>query len=131
MVQGEADEIVDPRPYCELMRQWSTFNPEFAFLPRKFKIAVIASDTDRAAMRLLVVLGFVTAFIGYAQFGVGFQAFSRTVAHISTQVLGWAYAANTAVIVVAQLFVLKFVAGRRRTRARTRADTRTSTRRWR
>ncbi|RYI22261.1 MULTISPECIES: MFS transporter [Dermacoccus] len=69
------------------------------------------------AMRLLVVLGFVTAFIGYAQFGVGFQAFSRTVAHISTQVLGWAYAANTAVIVVAQLFVLKFVAGRRRTRA--------------
>lgn len=69
------------------------------------------------AMRLLVLLGFVTAFIGYAQFGVGFQAFSRSVAHVSTQVLGWAYAANTAIIVVAQLFVLRFVAGRRRTRA--------------
>ncbi|MDP3905752.1 nitrite/sulfite reductase [Novosphingobium sp.] len=47
-----ADEIVDPRPYAELIRQWSTFHPEFSFLPRKFKMAVIASDTDRAAMRL-------------------------------------------------------------------------------
>ncbi len=47
-----ADELVDPRPYAELIRQWSTFHPEFNFLPRKFKIAVIAADTDRAAMRL-------------------------------------------------------------------------------
>jgi sulfite reductase (NADPH) hemoprotein beta-component len=47
-----ADELVDPRPYAELIRQWSTFHPEFSFLPRKFKMAVIASDTDRAAMRL-------------------------------------------------------------------------------
>ena len=47
-----ADEVVDPRPYAELIRQWSTFHPEFNFLPRKFKMAVIASDTDRAAMRL-------------------------------------------------------------------------------
>jgi len=47
-----ADEIVDPRPYAELIRQWSTFHPEFSFLPRKFKMAVIASDIDRAAMRL-------------------------------------------------------------------------------
>jgi sulfite reductase (NADPH) hemoprotein beta-component len=47
-----ADEVIDPRPYAELMRQWSTFHPEFSFLPRKFKIAVIASDTDRAAMKL-------------------------------------------------------------------------------
>ncbi|HVR90950.1 MAG TPA: nitrite/sulfite reductase [Novosphingobium sp.] len=47
-----ADELVDPRPYAELLRQWSSFHPEFSFLPRKFKIAVIASDTDRAAMRL-------------------------------------------------------------------------------
>ena len=35
-----AEEIVDPRPYCEIIRQWSTFHPEFAYLPRKFKIAV-------------------------------------------------------------------------------------------
>ena len=47
-----ADEIVDPRPYAELIRQWSTFHPEFSYLPRKFKMAVIASDIDRAAMRL-------------------------------------------------------------------------------
>ncbi|MCP5395926.1 MAG: nitrite/sulfite reductase [Sphingomonadaceae bacterium] len=47
-----ADEVVDPRPYAELIRQWSTFHPEFMYLPRKFKIAVIASQTDRAAMKL-------------------------------------------------------------------------------
>jgi sulfite reductase (NADPH) hemoprotein beta-component len=44
------DELEDPRPYCELIRQWSTFHPEFAFLPRKFKIAVCGSDEDRAAI---------------------------------------------------------------------------------
>lgn len=47
-----ADEITDPRPWAELLRQWSTFHPEFSYLPRKFKIAVIAADEDRAAMRL-------------------------------------------------------------------------------
>ena len=47
-----ADEMVDPRPYAELLRQWSSFHPEFTDLPRKFKIAVIASETDRAAMKL-------------------------------------------------------------------------------
>ncbi len=44
------DEVVDPRPYCELLRQWSTLQPEFAFLPRKFKIAVSGSLEDRAAI---------------------------------------------------------------------------------
>ncbi len=43
------DEIVDPRPYCEILRQWSTLHPEFAFLPRKFKIAVSGATEDRAA----------------------------------------------------------------------------------
>ena len=47
-----ADEVVDTRPWAELLRQWSTFHPEFSYLPRKFKIAVIASAEDRAAMRL-------------------------------------------------------------------------------
>jgi sulfite reductase (NADPH) hemoprotein beta-component len=47
-----ADEIADPRPWAEILRQWSSFHPEFSYLPRKFKFAVIASDTDRAAMRL-------------------------------------------------------------------------------
>ncbi len=45
------DEVADPRPYCELIRQWSTFHPEFAFLPRKFKIAVNGSHADRAAVQ--------------------------------------------------------------------------------
>ena len=45
-----ADEIVDPRPYCEILRQWSTLHPEFAFLPRKFKIAVSGAREDRAAI---------------------------------------------------------------------------------
>ncbi len=44
------DEIVDPRPYAELLRQWSTLHPEFAFLPRKFKIAITGATEDRAAI---------------------------------------------------------------------------------
>jgi sulfite reductase (NADPH) hemoprotein beta-component len=44
------DEYVDPRPYAELLRQWSTFHPEFAYLPRKFKIAVNAARADRVAI---------------------------------------------------------------------------------
>src|SRR5436305_8975720 len=44
-----ADEIVDPRPYSELVRQWATFHPEFSYLPRKFKIAVCGATTDRVA----------------------------------------------------------------------------------
>jgi sulfite reductase (NADPH) hemoprotein beta-component len=45
------DEIEDPRVWCEIIRQWSTFHPEFSFLPRKFKIAVTAAESDRAAVR--------------------------------------------------------------------------------
>ena len=44
-----ADEVVDPRPYAEIMRQWSTFHPEFAYLPRKFKLAFNGALEDRAA----------------------------------------------------------------------------------
>ncbi|HLO61846.1 MAG TPA: nitrite/sulfite reductase, partial [Azonexus sp.] len=43
-----ADEIIDPRPLAEIMRQWTTFHPEFAFLPRKFKIAISGTQEDRA-----------------------------------------------------------------------------------
>jgi len=45
------DEIADPRPFAEIMRQWSTLHPEFAFLPRKFKIAITGATEDRAAVR--------------------------------------------------------------------------------
>jgi len=45
-----ADELEDPRPWCEILRQWSSLHPEFAYLPRKFKIAVNAASTDRAVV---------------------------------------------------------------------------------
>ncbi len=47
-----ADEIIDPRPYAEILRQWSSLHPEFLFLPRKFKIAVTGADRDRAAVQV-------------------------------------------------------------------------------
>jgi sulfite reductase (NADPH) hemoprotein beta-component len=47
-----ADEIMDPRPFCEILRQWSTFHPEFIALPRKFKIAVNGAVEDRAAIAI-------------------------------------------------------------------------------
>ncbi len=46
------DEIEDPRPWCEILRQWSTFHPEFAALPRKFKVAVTGARNDRAALAI-------------------------------------------------------------------------------
>ena len=45
-----ADEVIDPRPYAEVLRQWSTLHPEFAFLPRKFKVAISGAAEDRAAL---------------------------------------------------------------------------------
>src|SRR5690606_21029097 len=47
-----ADELLDPRPLAEILRQWSTINPEFLFLPRKFKIALCAAEQDRAAVQM-------------------------------------------------------------------------------
>src|SRR5437667_2150545 len=47
-----ADEVADPRPYAEIIRQWSSLHPEFSFLPRKFKVAVTAAPHDRAAIQV-------------------------------------------------------------------------------
>ncbi|MGO7206499.1 nitrite/sulfite reductase, partial [Rhizobium ruizarguesonis] len=47
-----AEEIADPRPYAEILRQWSSVHPEFSFLPRKFKIAVTGAERDRAAIQV-------------------------------------------------------------------------------
>jgi len=47
-----ADEVADPRPYAEILRQWSSLHPEFSFLPRKFKIAVTGAERDRAAIQI-------------------------------------------------------------------------------
>ncbi|MCH9692086.1 MAG: nitrite/sulfite reductase [Gammaproteobacteria bacterium] len=67
------DELVDPRPYCELIRQWSTFHPEFAFLPRKFKIAVCGASNDRAAIRAHDI---GVQIVKNAQGELGFQIFA-------------------------------------------------------
>ena len=47
-----ADEVADPRPYAEVLRQWSSLHPEFSFLPRKFKLAVTGAESDRAAIQV-------------------------------------------------------------------------------
>ncbi|WP_374277004.1 nitrite/sulfite reductase [Azonexus sp.] len=72
-----ADEIIDPRPLAEILRQWTTFHPEFAFLPRKFKIAISGTEEDRAVtwfhdigLHLKVVDG-VTGFTVIVGGGLG------------------------------------------------------------
>ncbi len=72
-----ADEVEDPRAWAELIRQWSTFHPEFSFLPRKFKIAVIGAPKDRAAMRThdvgLEAVRDVNSGLGFRLFAGGGQ----------------------------------------------------------
>ena len=70
---------------------------------------------DRS-LRPVLVLTFVASFVGYGQLNTGLPAFGRAQAQISTQILGWAFAVNTVVIVVLQLVVLQRIEGRRRTR---------------
>ena len=67
-----SDEIEDPRPWCEIIRQWSTLHPEFAFLPRKFKIAVTGAESDRAAIQ---VHDIGLRVLKNAQGDVGFQVY--------------------------------------------------------
>ena len=70
----------------------------------------------RPAVVSLTVLSFATSFVGYAQLNAGMPAFARAVSEVSTRGLGWAFAANTLVIVLLQLAVLQRIEGRRRTR---------------
>ena len=67
-----SDEIIDPRPYCEILRQWSTFHPEFAFLPRKFKIAINGAQEDRAA---IMVHDIGLSVVKNEQGEIGFRVF--------------------------------------------------------
>ena len=68
------------------------------------------------AMKWLLLLTFLGSFVGYGQIEAGFSAYSREVGEVSTRVIGWAFAVNTVVIVVAQMVVLRRIAGHRRTR---------------
>jgi MFS family permease len=70
----------------------------------------------RPAVAQLMLLGFASSFVGYSQLNVGMPAFARAVGEVSTRGLGFAFAANTAVIVLLQLVVLRRIEGRRRTR---------------
>jgi MFS family permease len=70
----------------------------------------------RPGVRLVMLLSFVSSYVGYSQLNSGTQAFAREVGRISTQGLGFAYACNTMVIVLLQLVVLRRIEGRRRTR---------------
>lgn len=70
----------------------------------------------KPAMASLILLTFLTTFVGYGQMEAGFPAFAREASHVSTRTVGWAFAANTAVIVLAQMFVIRRITGRRRTR---------------
>jgi sulfite reductase (NADPH) hemoprotein beta-component len=81
-----ADEVCDPRPWAELIRQFTTFHPEFSYLPRKFKIGLTASDNDRAAIKLhdvgLQVLRDEAGNFGFRVFVGGGMGRTPFVAHL-------------------------------------------------
>ena len=85
------DEIVDPRPYCELIRQWAALHPEFAFLPRKFKIAVTGATNDRTAVLLhdvgLVLVRNETGEIGFRVIVGGGMGRTPIIGHVIREFL--------------------------------------------
>ena len=80
-----ADEIVDPRPYAEILRQWSSLHPEFSYLPRKFKLAVNGAPSDRAAIQVhdigLQIVRNQAGEIGFTVYVGGGQGRTPMVAH--------------------------------------------------
>ena len=87
------DELVDPRPLAEILRQWSTFHPEFAYLPRKFKIAINGATTDRAVIRVhdvaLQVLRNEAGELGFQVLVGGGLGRTPIVAPVVKQFLPW------------------------------------------
>jgi sulfite reductase (NADPH) hemoprotein beta-component len=87
------DEIVDPLVWCELIRQWSTFHPEFSFLPRKFKIAVNGAEADRAAIFLhdigLHALRDASGNIGFRVSVGGGMGRTPLIGHVFQEFLPW------------------------------------------
>ena len=87
------DEIVDPRPLAEILRQWSTFHPEFAYLPRKFKIALNGAKTDRAAVLLhdigLDVVRDATGEVGIRVIVGGGMGRTPIIGHVIRDFLPW------------------------------------------
>jgi len=87
------DEAVDPRPYAEIMRQWSTLHPEFAFLPRKFKIAITGAAEDRAAIEWhdvgLRVLRNAAGEVGFKVWVGGGMGRTPTIASVIREFVPW------------------------------------------
>ncbi|HKP66816.1 MAG TPA: nitrite/sulfite reductase [Casimicrobiaceae bacterium] len=85
------DEIVDPRPYCELIRQWAALNPEFAYLPRKFKIAITGATNDRTAVWLhdvgLVIVKNDAGDIGFRVIAGGGMGRTPIIGHVIREFL--------------------------------------------
>jgi sulfite reductase (NADPH) hemoprotein beta-component len=85
------DEVVDPRPYCELIRQWAALHPEFAYLPRKFKIAVTGAANDRTAVWLhdvgLVVVRADDGRIGFRVIAGGGMGRTPIIGHVIREFL--------------------------------------------
>ncbi len=80
-----ADEVADPRPYAEILRQWSSVHPEFSYLPRKFKLALIGADEDRAAIQFhdigLQLKRDATGALGFTVYVGGGQGRTPMIAH--------------------------------------------------
>jgi sulfite reductase (NADPH) hemoprotein beta-component len=89
------DEIVDPRPYCEILRQWSTLHPEFAFLPRKFKIAVNGAVEDRAAIAWhdigLQLLRNADGDVGFKVLVGGGMGRTPVIASVASEFVPWSH----------------------------------------
>ncbi len=83
---ASADEVDDPRVWSEIIRQWSTFHPEFSFLPRKFKIAVTAAPKDRAAIKVhdigIVIRRDASSTLGFDVYVGGGQGRTPFVGHL-------------------------------------------------
>jgi len=90
---ASADEVADPRPWCELIRQWSSFHPEFSFLPRKFKIAVTGSAADRAAIGVhdigLKLVRNAAGELGFTVFAGGGQGRTPRIAAKLNDFVAW------------------------------------------
>ena len=85
------DEVVDPRPYCELIRQWAALHPEFAYLPRKFKIAITGATSDRTAVFLhdigLVLVQNEAGDVGFRVIVGGGQGRTPAIGHVIREFL--------------------------------------------
>ena len=87
------DEVLDPRPYCELLRQWSSLHPEFAYLPRKFKIAVSGGGEDRVALRWhdvgLKLLRNAQGLVGFEVYAGGGMGRTPLIAPLAQAFVAW------------------------------------------